>query len=217
MKLLVGTDLHNDARAMRWFCELADTESPDVVVFLGDFITFSPMTFARQAIRDLSTLSDFILAIPGNCDPRDILLDLERAASIISLHNCQVEVLGVKFAGKGGSIHCPAPTPFEEDDETFATSLERVAEGAEILVLHQPVKGHHDTVQQERHVGSESLRILVERVSPRLVLSGHIHEAKGVEREGATVFVSPGPLLNLNAAMIEYGDEIDVRFLEAGD
>jgi len=212
MKLLVGADLHNNARGMEWFCRLADAELPDAVVFLGDFITFSPMSFARQAIRDLSGLADSVLVVPGNCDPRDILLDLEKAEGVISLHNRQVEIEGVRYAGKGGSISCPSPTPFEENDDTFAESLERTAEGAEVLVLHQPVRGYRDAVSSRQRVGSESLRKLVDRLKPRLVLSGHIHEAQGVDREGGTAFVNPGALLVMNAAVVEYGETIEVSF-----
>ncbi|OPX23717.1 MAG: hypothetical protein B1H03_00855 [Planctomycetales bacterium 4484_113] len=212
MKLLVGADLHNNARGMNWFCELADAEAPDVVVFLGDFITFSPMSFARQAIRDLASLASKVVVVPGNCDPRDILLDLEKAEGIVSLHNRQLEIGGLRFAGKGGSIPCPSPTPFEEDDETFADSLSRVAEDTEILVLHQPAHGYRDAVSEGKHVGSQSLRKLVDRLKPRLVLSGHIHEARGIDRHRGTVFVNPGALLAMSAAVVLYGEDIEVSF-----
>lgn len=212
MKLLVGADLHNNASGMKWFCELAEAETPDAVVFLGDFITFSPMAFARQAIRDLTTVADTVIVVPGNCDPRDILLDLERADGIISLHNRQIEIDGVRFAGRGGSIACPSPTPFEENDDSFASSLARVAEGAEILVLHQPVFGYRDVAAGGQHVGSKSLRELVQKLKPRLVLSGHIHEAQGVDREGGLVFVNPGALLAMNAAVVQYQEDIEVTF-----
>ena len=50
-----------------------------------------------------------------------------------------------------------------------------VPEDVDILVCHGPVKGYVDGDS-----GCEELRRLVERVKPRLVISGHIHGAHGV-------------------------------------
>ncbi len=214
MKLLIGSDLHNSAKGLHWFLKLAEQENPDVVIFLGDFITFEPVSFARQAIRDFSGLAENVLIIPGNCDQRDILLDIDKDNHVTNLHNTSVVISGHKFTGKGGSVTCPSPTPFEDSDEHFADSLVPLIEGTEVLVLHQPIYGFRDRVSGEKHVGSLSLRNLIDIHSPRLVLSGHIHEAKGLDVYKGTHFVNPGPLLELNSAIIETASSIKVSFLK---
>ena len=53
-----------------------------------------------------------------------------------------------------------------------------LAEGPlDILVCHSPVKGHVDGGN-----GCMELERLVQRTNPRLVVSGHIHKAHGVEK-----------------------------------
>jgi putative phosphoesterase len=214
MKLLVGSDLHNNARAKVWFCNLADREKPDAIVFLGDFITFEPLSFARDVMRDFASLGIPVLAIPGNCDPRDVLLDIDHIEGITNLHNTTLTMQGLKFTGHGGSITCPSPTPFEEPDANFAKPLENLIEGTDILVLHQPVRGFRDFIVGVGNVGSESVRALLSQYRPRVVFSGHIHEAKGMDEWGHTYFINPGALLSMCAAVVELDGRLQTRFIE---
>lgn len=217
MRLLVGSDLHNNARAKAWFCHLADAVKPDVILFLGDFITFEPLSFARDVMRDMASFEVPTLVIPGNCDPREVLLLIDQIEGITNLHNHAVLFGGLRFAGKGGSITCPSPTPFEEPDEGFARTLEPLMEGTDVLVLHQPVRGFRDLIVGVGDVGSVSLLKLVTEHRPRLVLSGHIHEAKGLDVWETTYFVNPGALLGMNAAVIEMDKRIRVEFKQGNE
>ncbi len=212
MRLLVGSDLHNNARAKAWFCDLAEETKPDVVIFLGDFITFEPLNFAKEVLTDLASLQTKVLVVPGNCDPRDVLLQIDKTEGVMNLHNARVEIGGVHFVGKGGSITCPSPTPFESPDEGFADSLEPLMKDLVVLVLHQPVYGYRDRVNGDRSVGSLSLARLAALNQPRLVLSGHIHEAKGMDVHNHTYFINPGPLLDMNAAVIDFNERVEVCF-----
>ncbi len=216
MKLLVGSDLHNDAGALSWFLRTAEREKPDVLLFLGDFITFSPMSFARQAVRDLAGTAENVLIIPGNCDQRDILLDVDKEVGVVNLHNRAVTISGVTFIGKGGSISCPSPTPFEDSDEGFADSLAPLVEGADVFMLHQPMFGFRDRVSSEKHVGSKSLRALLDIHLPRVVFSGHIHEAKGLDVYRGCYFLNPGPLLEMDCAIVNIHSSVEVCFLKGG-
>jgi len=216
MNLLVGTDLHNDSKAFSWFLSLAEERKPDVIIFLGDFITFQPMSFARQALKDMSGLAEHVLVIPGNCDQRDILLEADRTDGIKHIHNRSVLIEGIKFLGKGGSITCPSPTPFEDKDDTFADSIASLIYETDVLVLHQPIYGFRDRVAAEKHVGSKSLRALLDIHLPRLVLSGHIHEAKGMDVWRGVHFVNPGALTEMNCALVKLGNSVNVEFI-SGD
>ena len=82
---------------------------------------------------------------------------------------------------------------------------------ADIWVLHQPLHGYRDfATAPADNIGSKSLRALydqqaVDDTAPIVVVSGHVHEARGIERGGpndATLFVNPGPLSQLGAALI---------------
>ena len=63
-----------------------------------------------------------------------------------------------------------------------------------VVVVHQPPRGAQDTLYNGESSGSISLRRFVEDHQPDLLLCGHIHEAKGVDRLGKTQIVNTGTL-----------------------
>ena len=56
LRMLVGGDLHNHQRAMRWFYKLAEQQQPDLIVFLGDFVNGEPLEYIREICASLRTL-----------------------------------------------------------------------------------------------------------------------------------------------------------------
>ena len=72
-----------------------------------------------------------------------------------------------------------------------------------ILMTHAPSHGILDEIPSGLNVGSPAVRRIVEKYHPVLALSGHIHEAIGVEKIGDTVFCNPGPARDGHCAAIE--------------
>lgn len=66
--------------------------------------------------------------------------------------------------------------------EEAAQLWDRIPLDADIVVTHTPPKYHCDERKDRRAVGCEGLRNTLWRVRPRLAISGHIHEGRGVER-----------------------------------
>jgi len=48
-----------------------------------------------------------------------------------------------------------------------------------ILITHNPPYGYLDKIQSGKHVGSKIILNAIKKYQPKLVLCGHIHEAKG--------------------------------------
>lgn len=56
---------------------------------------------------------------------------------------------------------------------------EAIPEGIDVLLVHGPPNSYGDLTERGDHAGSPSLLERIRQVKPRLVVSGHIHEARG--------------------------------------
>jgi Icc-related predicted phosphoesterase len=162
----------------------------------------------------------------GNDDPQE-LVDLLEASQSDHVINCEgrIVTLGDTFpmANCGYSNPTPWDTPRETDEETLEKYLEESLQGIDdftnaIFNFHVPpydstlddcpkldwstdppspvvVAG----VAQSAPAGSRAVRHVVERHQPLLVLTGHIHESRGLVKIKRSTIVNPGS---------EYGEGI---------
>lgn len=189
MRIVAVTDIHGDQRARRFIDGIIDESSPDLFVICGDITTFGPASFAEKI---LSRLKVRCAAVPGNCDPADVLEVIEKQC--ISLHGRRVEIEGIQFVGLGGAPLCANSTPLELDEGDIDSLLSKTIVSSCVVVSHAPPVGTNDMTKSGRSLGSSSLAKYVKKFRPRLLLSGHVHEAKGVVEKDGTVFANPGPL-----------------------
>ena len=74
MKLLIASDLHGAAPAVRALVERIEAEAPDRVVLLGDLLYHGPRNdlpegYAPKEVTEmLNSLAASIVAVRGNCD-----------------------------------------------------------------------------------------------------------------------------------------------------
>lgn len=179
----------------------------------GDFTTFGPASFAESILADLNVLC---AAVPGNCDPDDVLQVIEKRC--ISLHGRRESIDGIQFVGLGGAPCCSGSTPRElADDEIDALLSSAMAKGC-VLVSHAPPLGILDLTKSGKRLGSRVVADYVSRFKPRLVLSGHVHEDRGVVKKGGTVFANPGPLKEGRFVLAELsGDKTDATIADASN
>ena len=193
MKILAFSDLHL-ARA-RADEIVAASRVADLVIGAGDFCTMRKGL--AQAMDMLAGIEVPLVFVPGNNESLD---ELRRAApdGAIVLHGDTITLDGVVLFGIGGGIPV---TPFgawswdlsEEEAETLLGG----ADGADVLISHSPPKGIADQIAGGLHVGSTAVHAATERVQPKLLLCGHIHECWGHEGTiGATRVKNLGPTVN---------------------
>ncbi len=193
MTIVTLTDIHGSDRYLEACAhELARA---DLVVIAGDITNFGGRQEAAPIIEKIRGYNEAIVAVTGNCDNPDVEDYLDSEGLNIGARNRVVG--GIWFAGLGGSLPGPAPTPNTFSEEELAALLERAAVGLSdpfILVSHQPAAHTRtDLVLGMRHVGSASVRSFIERTAPLVCFSGHIHEAIGTDSIGRTHLVNPGP------------------------
>ena len=191
MRLLVFSDLHRDRAAAQSIVDRAS--DVDVLIGAGDFAVMRDGI--EQVIDILSDIDRPTVLVPGNGESDgELRLACEGWKTAHVLHGEGITLDGVPFFGIGGGIPV---TPFGEwsfdlsDDEAEAM-LTACPENA-VLVSHSPPHGHVDKAGG-RHLGSYAVLEAIERVTPRLVVCGHIHGCWGKRSEvGSTMVLNAGP------------------------
>ncbi len=204
--VLLIADLHGQFGKIDSFLEL----NPEAVFIAGDITNMGPV----DAVDDvLSRIDVPCFAVPGNCDPREILETLEHSDAVC-LHGSQINLGKMSIVGIGGSNPTPFGTPFEMTDKQIDDGLNAAMKKMEktvrnILLAHAPPLETLDTINGE-HVGSASIRKHMKSFD--LVCCAHVHEQRGVlDLEGVKI-VNPGPAMDGHCAMIHFGTEAkDIR------
>jgi hypothetical protein len=209
MRILAIADVHGAKEARKNVNSQIKEYTPNAVIVCGDITQFGPPVWAQDFLNSIPLKT---LAIPGNCDPQGVIAAIEDSQAVL-LHAKRAELEGYTFVGLGGSNTTPFDTPFELTEAEIYNSLNEIMVESAILMVHTPARGHLDRTATRKDLGSGSIARIVLKFSPILVVSAHIHEARGVEREGGTTFVNPGPASNGYAALIDLNDEVKVELI----
>jgi len=152
--------------------------------------------FIEKARAKLKPLGAKLYLMAGNDDFEEVAEFLEKneSESVVSIDRKIVEIEDYDFLGYGYSNPTPWHTPREQDEETIYKELKRLAEETRrdsIFVLHAPpINTKIDKalkldkkLKQEIsiHVGSSSVRKIIEEYAPVASFHGHIHEAQGID------------------------------------
>jgi Icc-related predicted phosphoesterase len=231
LKILAISDLHgNEYDGLYNYLE---KNNIDLILISGDLTHFGPLNFARKVLNKLANLTPMVMAIPGNCDPEGIVEEIEKSEAICC-HNHVIGHENLVIYGFGGSNPTPFNTPGEFDEKTLYNSIKSVMDSKDIklvkepsdsfpygkipiLLTHAPPKDTDaDKIEDGSHVGSESVRKIIEEYAPCLNICGHIHEAKSCGMIENTTITNPGMLEHGYGALIEIEDNnnIIVNFVQ---
>lgn len=196
MRIIGLSDVHSNLSMIQRMAPIL--AAADVVLLAGDITHFGRETEIATLLDTLTPLAQKIFAVPGNCDYSGVgrYLDSEK----INLHGKGQVFNNIGFVGLGGSLITPFSTPNELTENEIGSFLEqgaaRIPPGIPmVLVSHQPpVKTRCDRIASGAHVGSLAVRHFIEKHQPILCFTGHIHEARDVDRIGKTRIINPGKL-----------------------
>lgn len=211
MKFLILSDLHN---AVENLLKLQDEfKSCDAVLFAGDFAEcFKPET-SKGALEKLCLCHDTIFSVLGNCDNVNFLDELE--ARDISVEKSLVFYEGLVLCGSGGGTFFTGKTEFERSEEEILSDFDIIKNATKeknkkdlwqktILISHNPPKNTKcDAVNEELHAGSELFTQFIKKYQPLLVVTGHIHEGRSVDKIKNTTIINPGALQDGNYATLK--------------
>ena len=217
MIILQVSDLHGHRGMIEKISNKTKEIGADLIIFVGDVTNFGTIEEFKSILLDLSRITNRkIYFVPGNCDPREAL-NAKVSENIVNLHMKIEEDRSLIFGGIGGSNKTPFSTPIELDEneiERILREFSAIDFRRFVLVTHVPPYKTLDKVRFGRHVGSKELREFIETYQPRLILTAHIHESRGIYRLGESLIINAGPAANGYAAVIkikiEKKDEITV-------
>ncbi len=199
--VLLLADLHGKYQKLDLFLDL----NPDAVFLAGDLTDMGPPEAAEEL---LSRIDVPTFAVPGNCDPPEMVEFLEYS-DCVCIHGTCFCLGRISILGIGGSNPTPFGTPFEMEDSRIEAILARAISRREnamhnVLVSHAPPFGILDRARGN-HVGSRGVRKYLHEFD--LVCCAHIHEDKGIAEVDGVRVVNPGMAAAGDCAMIHFGNE----------
>ena len=209
MRILAIADVHGTEEVKDVVNDQINEHAPDLVLVCGDITQFGPAEWAKKF---LNSISQRTFALPGNCDPHEVVNAIDQSKATL-LHGKKEDLNGIIFVGLGGSNPTPFGTPFESSEDEIYTTLDNLMVENAVLAVHAPALGHLDKTSSRSGLGSKAISDIVKKYSPRLVVSAHIHEARGVEKDDETTYVNPGPASMGYAAVIDINGVINADLI----
>ncbi len=194
MKIISFGDIHEDLDNLVLLKD--ELESADLIIVTGDLTNYNGRKEAENVIEGILKYNENVLAQLGNLDNSEVNDYLTEKG--INLHKNGFIRDSVGIFGVGGSNPTPfnTPTEFNEDEiESFLLNgLKKVKDATyKIMVPHMPPKDTKlDIISAGVHVGSLSVRNFISQHKPDIVLSGHIHEARGSDTIENTLAFNAG-------------------------
>jgi len=210
-RLLCITDIHNRLEPFR--CILENAGSIDMVLLGGDLTNFGTPADVERVVQTVQSANLAVLAVAGNCDSAQVDQRLAELGVSVARRGVIIEDLGIQGLSAAPPWHRGMYELTEEEmAEHLRTGYEQVKDARWHVVLsHVPPRGVTlDRTHFFQHIGSTALREFVDEFRPALVVCGHVHESRGVEKIGPTTVVNCGPAGSGYYAVAEIGDQVRV-------
>lgn len=190
MKFLAFSDIHENFDLLKKLIARSKKDDIDFVIVAGDFTEFERNM--RSIFKYLQTIGKPVYVIPGNHEEGDAYKEMiKEYPGCINVDRSALELdeyVLLSYGGDGFSL---------EDPEFRNLSREwygKYKEKKVILLLHgPPARTKLDYLEHlKRHVGNRDYRKFIERMQPKLVICGHLHETAGmIDEIGTSKIVSP--------------------------
>jgi Icc-related predicted phosphoesterase len=209
MRILSFSDIHGNFYVFEKSKKILN--SADIVILSGDITHFGNENDTIKCLKELKKFfTGNIFAVTGNCDFKSAEKPLDQYE--INLSEKIVEKNDFLFAGLKGSLVTPFSTPnefYESDYEKMISKLESSLQGKKALPLvfvsHQPpFDCGCDVINSGMKTGSKAVRSFIEKNSPLVCFTGHIHEAWGIGKINNTIIINPGQAHKGNIGVLDF-------------
>ena len=189
LRILAAGDFHGSVGLAQKASDKAKRERVDLVVLAGDI---------HGAIEGVDVLAPFrkakqkVVFVPGNWDTTKEAAMLWGVHGMKNLDGYYVNYKGVDIVGLGNPDF-ELTLNEEKAKEKLKSVFERIKtkKGPRVLVSHMHAAGTR--AEFSGFKGSDALRKAIDYFHPDVFISGHIHEAEGIEEKiGKTRVVNVG-------------------------
>jgi len=216
IRFLVVSDIHGNVRSLKAIIE-RELNNIDALLVAGDLSSYGgEYVDVLKILNTIVLKNKKVIVVIGNMDSPNLINIINNSyPSITCLHGTITKLGDLTIAGLSGGLYSPFNTPFELSENDFERLIASIVEEISnvrnkylVLLSHTPPYGTRvDLTFTGLHVGSKSIRKFIEKFKPLTVISGHIHEARGVDKLGDTLIVNPGPLFRGYYAILNIEDK----------
>jgi len=208
MRVLVISDIHG--RPLERAERIVDDY--DLTLIAGDITHFGGYYDAKEILEGFIDGRD-VLAVFGNCDDKSVGDYLRDAG--ISAHNELRLFKDYKVSGFSGAPLSHFGTPGEFEDSEIGGGIVGWEDDKAIVLTHVPA---YDTMldytPKAGHIGSRSVRDVIEERGPLVHVCGHVHESRGVDSIQNTLLLNPGPYFRGYYGEIVLGEDVGCSLRE---
>jgi Icc-related predicted phosphoesterase len=221
MNILALSCIHNDVESILNYSDKILDINFDLILCPGDFLDapikkMSSIELGRLIIASLKVFEKPLLVVPG-CWDKDLIEIFEKDG--ISVHGKGIKIKDVGFYGFGGA-KTPFSLPYEPSEEEIEQGLTQAYRDVvdakyKVQLTHAPPANTKlDMIATGAHVGSLSVRKLIENLQPNVAVCAHIHESRGFDKIGESVVVNPGRFPEGYCSLISIvGGKVDVQLI----
>jgi len=175
-RILAASDVHGDSAATKKLAQRAVKEKVDLVILAGDL---SGWVQTEGILKPFIDCGKKVVFVPGNHDSSELADFLTKlyGAKNVGEHYVRYDNIGIFGIGSpDGALSLNEEKSFIKLKKDFEKikDLEK-----KIMVSHLNAAGTKS--EFSGIVGSSSLRKAIDEFQPDLFLSGHIHEAAGLQ------------------------------------
>lgn len=212
MRIYAAADLHGKQRYIPIIKDGLRQSRADAIVLAGDILNYRGRD---PLLAFLEALPVPVFTVRGNSDPAHLERWAAGSRNVRSLHLNPVACNGVELVGVSGTLPLPFHSRAGWHEPRMLRQLTPLLHSRSILVAHPPPFGCCDQVMGRFHAGSRGLARMVRETRPAVMICGHIHEASGVGRIGATQVVNCalGPHRRGAMVIIDDGGIVEVDML----
>lgn len=196
MKILAFTDVHGNPDALATLGKRS--KQADILVCAGDLSIFGNRL--KESLVAMNSWGKPVYFIHGNHEDAEEFANMKDYPNLHFVHATEAEYEGIIITGWGGGGFTVTDPGLERFAQTLAPHPKRV------LLFHGPPHGTNvdNLGEWAGFVGCKSRRLVIEKLQPMLVVTGHIHETTGKQDKiGRSIVINPGPL----GVFINFGEE----------